>query len=476
MQKYPIRENDWVSVRKAIQKLGSANGFGPTASPTFAGLTVTNSCVLGSNSAVFQPTVDSTTFFQIKDEDGNAHLVYDTTNDALLFPNTTKLGTIEGSYNFINGFAFAAKSGYDYCVAVGDDIANSATGGVYRNNMVGSTIANSATNDIYRNNMIGSSLADSATGSVYYNNMIGYSLADSATGNVHHNNMIGSSLASLATGGIYYNNLVGYSLANEATEDVIGNYIVGNTLANSVTGNVKYCFISGYRCVYNTTNETNLENVIAFPYESLNGSSAADLDNAIAIGYQAGKNNAYNNPALFGAQATATAHKQIVIGSSYYTGGIRLDAANVYLSADNRKIYLGTANDAEIYYDGTNLVLSPRVVGTGGVTIGAGEANVDYKLIFDGETNDGTVTFMEDEKRFDFDSLINGITGIRTKYSEANVSDPPSDAELDSAFGTPAALESAFIGILDDNSDDTDCYVCWTNDSSWWYIKGTKAT
>jgi len=40
------------------------------ASPTFAGLTVTNSCVLGSDSAVFQPNADSTTFFQILDADG----------------------------------------------------------------------------------------------------------------------------------------------------------------------------------------------------------------------------------------------------------------------------------------------------------------------------------------------------------------------------------------------------------------------
>jgi len=40
-QKYPIREDDWPSVRKAIQKLGSASGLGITSSPIFAGLTLT---------------------------------------------------------------------------------------------------------------------------------------------------------------------------------------------------------------------------------------------------------------------------------------------------------------------------------------------------------------------------------------------------------------------------------------------------
>ena len=40
-QKHPIIENDWISVRKAIQKIGSATGLGPTSTPTFAGLILT---------------------------------------------------------------------------------------------------------------------------------------------------------------------------------------------------------------------------------------------------------------------------------------------------------------------------------------------------------------------------------------------------------------------------------------------------
>ena len=83
---------------------------------------------------------------------------------------------------------------------------------------------------------------------------------------------------------------------------------------------------------------------------------------------------------------------------------------------------------------------------------------------------------MEDETRLDIDSLTNHQAGLRTIYDESNVSNPPTDAELDTAFGTPAALGSGFIGILDDNSDDTNCYICFTNDSSWWTIAGTKAT
>ena len=53
-----------------------------SASPTFAGLTVTNACLLGSNSAVFQPNADSTTFFQVLDADGGTPILsIDTTNE-----------------------------------------------------------------------------------------------------------------------------------------------------------------------------------------------------------------------------------------------------------------------------------------------------------------------------------------------------------------------------------------------------------
>jgi len=51
---------------------------------TATGLTVTNCAVLGSNSAVFQPAADSTTFFQVKDEDGNVFLTGDSVNNKVI--------------------------------------------------------------------------------------------------------------------------------------------------------------------------------------------------------------------------------------------------------------------------------------------------------------------------------------------------------------------------------------------------------
>lgn len=64
--------------------------------------------------------------------------------------------------------------------------------------------------------------------------------------------------------------------------------------------------------------------------------------------------------------------------------------------------------------------------------------------------------------------------GIHTIVSEDNIT-TPTDAELDAAFGTPAQLGSGFIGIIDDNSDETASVICWTLNGSWFYAAGTKA-
>jgi len=56
------------------------------ASPTFAGLTVTNCVVLGSNSAVFQPAADATSFFQVMESTGTFPVFnVDTTNNRVGF-------------------------------------------------------------------------------------------------------------------------------------------------------------------------------------------------------------------------------------------------------------------------------------------------------------------------------------------------------------------------------------------------------
>ena len=100
---------------------------------------------------------------------------------------------------------------------------------------------------------------------------------------------------------------------------------------------------------------------------------------------------------------------------------------------------------------------------------GGSDTHVQYNNggVFGG---DATFTFNDSTK-------IVKTSGITTKKTVDNVSDPPTDNELDSAFGAPAAVGAGFVGVIDDNDGGTDCYMCWTTGTAdeWFYIKGTKA-
>ena len=90
--------------------------------------------------------------------------------------------------------------------------------------------------------------------------------------------------------------------------------------------------------------------------------------------------------------------------------------ADTNLDGDSRKLYFGAGNDASITYDNTNWLFTPDSVGTGymqistaqplALVIGKGTAGVDYQIKFDGETNDGILTYDEDNDQLAFDGAF----------------------------------------------------------------------
>lgn len=67
--------------------------------------------------------------------------------------------------------------------------------------------------------------------------------------------------------------------------------------------------------------------------------------------------------------------------------------------------------------------------------------------------------------------------GVNVPQSVANVTEAaPTDAQLDSAFGTPAELGRGFIGTVDDNDGSTASVLCWTTDSAWFHVVGTLSS
>jgi hypothetical protein len=73
-----------------------------------------------------------------------------------------------------------------------------------------------------------------------------------------------------------------------------------------------------------------------------------------------------------------------------YSPAVLLGQANTWTSDqtfnDNVKVTLGTGGDADIYYNGTNLVIEPQVVGTGDIVIN------DAATLFLNETANGDMT------------------------------------------------------------------------------------
>ncbi len=65
---------------------------------------------------------------------------------------------------------------------------------------------------------------------------------------------------------------------------------------------------------------------------------------------------------------------------------------------------------------------------------------------------------------------------LKAPTSTDNVASPPTDAELDTAFGEPALLGDGFFGLLDDNGAGTTVWLCYVINLAWWYEQLTKAT
>ena len=59
--------------------------------------------------------------------------------------------------------------------------------------------------------------------------------------------------------------------------------------------------------------------------------------------------------------------------------------------------------------------------------------------------------------------------------SNASVSSPPTDAELDTALGTAGNLYDGFMAIVDSGGTGTTVWLCVVKNSAWWYEQLTKA-
>jgi len=79
---------------------------------------------------------------------------------------------------------------------------------------------------------------------------------------------------------------------------------------------------------------------------------------------------------------------------------------------------------------------------------------------------------------FDGDGILDAsVGGMRSRCVDYNVSNPPTDAQLDAAFGvTPSEVQAGWTGYVDDNGDNVRLWKVTSNGTSWWYELLTKAS
>lgn len=68
------------------------------------------------------------------------------------------------------------------------------------------------------------------------------------------------------------------------------------------------------------------------------------------------------------------------------------------------------------------------------------------------------------------------IAPLPIMHSTADVSNPPTDAELDSAFGTPSAVGAGFRATIDDGGAGSNHYLVWSDGTNWVYVTATIAS
>ena len=171
-------------------------------------------------------------------------------------------------------------------------------------------------------------------------------------------------------------------------------------------------------------------------YIANDSTALTDTNNSIFIGYHARSNaDGEVNQIVIGHDAIGLGSNSVVLGNSSIT--------KTRLYGD---VGIGTDSPDD------------KLQVAGNVIVGDGAADTDYTLTFDGETNDGVITWMEDEAQFAFDSDVD-ITGdiTATNLSGTNTGD---QALVD---GTTAGQMAFWDGSNWTYTETSEMYWDYTN-------------
>lgn len=171
---------------------------------------------------------------------------------------------------------------------------------------------------------------------------------------------------------------------------------------------------------------------------------------------------------------TVTASKAVVVDASKDISAFRNVTATNYDAGAS-----GTAGTVDIFpttaSKGKIQIAAADSAGDTTTTItNASQAAARTYTIVDAGTN---ANFVMSEGAATVNGLKTFADSVKIKQAVTQVNDTtPTAAELTTAFGNPATLGRGFLGTVDDNDGDTNGYIVWCSDASFYFLKGTKAT
>ena len=137
----------------------------------------------------------------------------------------------------------------------------------------------------------------------------------------------------------------------------------------------------------------------------------------------------------------------------------------MYDESENNLVFYGGVkagvSDAKIFFSGTGIY--PET--TNKMELGTTSLAWEKLWAYDGD--------FTDDVQIDDDCNVDGNFTIQ--MSQADISSPPTDAELDAIWTSPAAAGAGFVAFIDDADGDARVYVITSNGSSWWYALLAKA-
>lgn len=226
----------------------------------------------------------------------------------------------------------------------------------------------------------------------------------------------------------------GFQLSGVDTNGV-GDWIIDCKIAGTQSGETADDYVHGI-AAYDTTYVINTYCVVT--------GGSGSTDGSIAMNYKGDSGLVLINSTFNGADDDI----KILAGDTASIYGCQYDPSNVSIAGT--LTYL-TGDRADITPQYVTLATNTNLQNERVLTAGEGISLTDAGA-------GSTVT-----------------VAVQLSQDVTNYSDPPTDAELDAAFGEPGTLGRGFFATIDDNDGDADCYLVWTSDASWYYAKGTKA-